>query len=212
MSTEPPTASRDGKVVPLRAVDAQTEVRLDEAEPPGPSYVDLTSGEAKRRPIIPEHWRTRENAKRHVSSPPPGTGTGPPTTASARPATSPRRLGFAVWGVVVTDPAPDPRGGTSRARPQLEHQAAADGLLNDHLRLHKQGKETRKQRGTILALCLAGAGRRRRRSWPCSRRGGRGRWPRSRRSRRSRWPGARRARPSPPGRSCPPRCSRRPRT
>lgn len=45
------------------------------------------------------------------------------------------------------------------AHPRHDHagvQAAADGLLNDHLRLHKQGKETRKQRGTILTLCLVG--------------------------------------------------------
>ena len=34
----------------------------------------------------------------------------------------------------------------------LEYKAAADGLLNDHIRLHKEGKKTRSQRGTILAL------------------------------------------------------------
>ena len=39
---------------------------------------------------------------------------------------------------------------------ELEREAAANGLLNDHLRIHKQGRETRKARGTILALCLAG--------------------------------------------------------
>ena len=39
---------------------------------------------------------------------------------------------------------------------QLEREAAANGLLNDHLRIHKAAKETRKARGTILALCLAG--------------------------------------------------------
>ena len=44
----------------------------------------------------------------------------------------------------------------------LEREAAANGLLNDHLRIHKAAKETRKARGTILALCLAVAGRRRR--------------------------------------------------
>ena len=59
-----------------------------------------------------------------------------------------------MWGVVVTIKRliswwhiP----GTS----MLEYKAAADGLLNDHIRLHKEGKQTRKQRGTILALCLA---------------------------------------------------------
>jgi DNA segregation ATPase FtsK/SpoIIIE, S-DNA-T family len=60
-----------------------------------------------------------------------------------------------VWGVIVTIRRliswwhiP----GTTR----LEWEAAANGLLTEHLRLHKQGKETRKARGTILALCLAG--------------------------------------------------------
>ena len=60
-----------------------------------------------------------------------------------------------MWGVIVTSRRlvswwhiP----GTTR----LEWEAAANGLLNEHLRLHKQGKETRRARGTILALCLAG--------------------------------------------------------
>jgi len=139
----------------LRAVDAGTEVRLDEAEPPGPSYVDLSTGDAKRRPIVPAHWSSWEAARRHI------------TLMAARhahraayhsvrsPAYFTKSLGFAIWGVVVVA-----RNlitwwhipGQSR----LEWQAAADGLLNDHLRLHKAGKETRKQRGTILALCLAG--------------------------------------------------------
>jgi DNA segregation ATPase FtsK/SpoIIIE, S-DNA-T family len=47
------------------------------------------------------------------------------------------------------------------ARPRIgEHcgepsawQAAADGLLSDHLRIHKAGKETRTARGRILAAC-----------------------------------------------------------
>jgi DNA segregation ATPase FtsK/SpoIIIE, S-DNA-T family len=60
-----------------------------------------------------------------------------------------------VWGVIVTIKRliswwhiP----GTTR----LEWQAAADGLLHEHLRLNKQGREVRKARGTILALCLLG--------------------------------------------------------
>jgi S-DNA-T family DNA segregation ATPase FtsK/SpoIIIE len=36
---------------------------------------------------------------------------------------------------------------------KLEHQAAADGLLSDHLRIHKAGKDTRTARGLILAGC-----------------------------------------------------------
>jgi DNA segregation ATPase FtsK/SpoIIIE, S-DNA-T family len=60
-----------------------------------------------------------------------------------------------VWGVIVTIKRlivwwhiP----GTTK----LEYDAAADGLLNEHLRLHKHGRETRKARSSILALCLAG--------------------------------------------------------
>jgi S-DNA-T family DNA segregation ATPase FtsK/SpoIIIE len=66
-----------------------------------------------------------------------------------------KALGFAVWGVIVTlrrliswwhIP------GTTK----LEWEAAAAGLLTEHMRLNKQGREVRKARGTILALCLAG--------------------------------------------------------
>ena len=46
---------------------------------------------------------------------------------------------------------------------QLEHQAAADGLLTDHLRIHKQGRETRTARG-IDPGCLRRRSRRPR--WP----------------------------------------------
>ena len=44
---------RGGKVVQLRAAEADTEVQLDEGRPAGPAYVDITGGDAKRRPIIP---------------------------------------------------------------------------------------------------------------------------------------------------------------
>jgi DNA segregation ATPase FtsK/SpoIIIE, S-DNA-T family len=70
------------------------------------------------------------------------------------PAYFARALGFAVWGVLAV-------GGRLIAwwhipgTTRLEWDAAANGLLHDHLRLHKQGRETRKARGTILAVCLA---------------------------------------------------------
>ena len=61
MSSEPTDPPADsGTVVPLRAVDAHTEVRLDEDQAARPSYVDISSGEAQRKPIIPHHWRDRE--------------------------------------------------------------------------------------------------------------------------------------------------------
>ena len=150
--TDPPADG--GTVVPLRAADALTEVHLDEDK--GPSYVDLTSGEAQRRPLIPEHWRTWENAKRHVS------------LAAARHGHRAAYHGLRSPGVLR-------QGARVRCVGRHRHGQAADrlvahpghdarwsgkprasGLLNEHLRLHKQGRETRKARGTILALCLAG--------------------------------------------------------
>ena len=151
-SSDPP--AEGGKVLPLRAADAQTEVRLDEDKAAGPSYVDLTSGEAQRRPLIPEHWRTWENAKRHVSLAAARHGHRAGYHGLRSPSYFVKASGFAVWGVIVTARRliswwhiP----GTTK----LEWEAAANGLLNDHLRIHKAGKETRKARGTILALCLA---------------------------------------------------------
>ena len=155
MSTDQIHSHPDGKVVPLRAAEADTEVQLDEARPAGAAYVDLTGGEAKRRPIIPEHWRTRENARRHVSLAAARHGHRTAYHGVRAPGYFAKALAFAVWGVIVVIRrliAWWHIPGTTA----LEYQAAADGLLNDHLRLHKQGKETRKQRGTILALCLTG--------------------------------------------------------
>jgi DNA segregation ATPase FtsK/SpoIIIE, S-DNA-T family len=142
-------------VVQLRAVDAQTEVRLDEDQAVAAAYVDLTGGEAQRRPLIPEHWRTWENARRHVSLAAARHGHRAAYHGLRSPASFARALGFAVWGVIVTA-----RRLVSwwhiPGMTKLEWEAAANGLLNDHLRLHRQGRETRKARGTILALCLAG--------------------------------------------------------
>ena len=155
MSTEPLDGHRDGRVVPLRAVEAQTEVRLDEDQAPGPSYVDLTGGEAKRRPIIPAHWRTWQDAKRHLWLMAARHGHRAAYHSVRSPAYFAKAAGFAVWGVIVVIGrliAWWHIPGTTA----LEYQAAAQGLLNDHLRLHKQGRDTRKARGTILALALAG--------------------------------------------------------
>ena len=126
--------------------------------PPGPSYVDLSTGDAKRLPIVPEHWQSREAARRHVSLAAARHGHRAAYHGVRSPRYAVKALGFAMWGVVVRHRrliAWWHIPGTT----QLERQAAADGLLNDHLRLHTAGKETRKQRGTILALCLAGLAR-----------------------------------------------------
>jgi S-DNA-T family DNA segregation ATPase FtsK/SpoIIIE len=152
--TSEPADRGGGRLVPLRAVDAQTEVRLDEDNTEAPSYVDLTSGGPQRRPIIPEHWRTWDNARRHIALAAARHGHRAAYHSVRSPTYFVKALGFAIWGVIVTARRlitwwhiP----GTTR----LEWQAAADGLLNDHLRLHRQGRETRRARGTILALCLA---------------------------------------------------------
>ena len=139
MSTDQATGQRDRQVVPLRAAEADTEVQLDEGRPAGPAYVDITGGDAKRRPIIPEHWRTRENARRHLGLAAARHGHRAAYHGVRAPAYFAKASGFAVWGVVVVIGrliAWWHIPGQSR----LEWQAAADGLLNDHLRLHKAGQ------------------------------------------------------------------------
>ena len=155
MSTEPLDGHRDSRVVPLRAVEAQTEVRLDEDQAPGPSYVDLTGGEAKRRPVIPDHWRAGRTPGGTSSLMAARHGHRAAYHGVRSPAYFTKSLGFAIWGVVTVVRrlvAWWHIPGTTR----LEWDAAANGQLNEHLRLHKQGRETRKARGIILALCLAG--------------------------------------------------------
>ena len=153
MSAEP--VERSGEVVPLRAVDVDTEVSLDEAAPERAAYVDLTRDEVKRHPIVPEHWRSWEAAKKHVQLAGARHGHRAAYHSVRSPHYAVKSLGFAVWGVIVTIKRlvnwwhiP----GTS----DLEHKAAKAGNINDHLKLHKQGKETRKQRGTLLTLALVG--------------------------------------------------------
>jgi hypothetical protein len=94
----------------------------------------------------------------------------------------------------------------------LESQAARDGLIHEHLRLHKAGKEARKARGIIIGLGAAAAIMGLAGLVVCSTAGGRGRyWP---------WwsclpwhgPGTRRGGRSYSPRCCPPRCRRRRRT
>jgi S-DNA-T family DNA segregation ATPase FtsK/SpoIIIE len=153
MTSEPIDGSEDGKVVRLRAVDVGTEDRTAEAA--GPAYADLSDGRAQRKPVIPEHWQTWERARGHVK------------LAAARNAhaaayhgvRAPAYLVLTAWWAFV---------GIGRTVAlllawwhvsdlhKLERQAAADGLLSDHLRIHKAGKETRTARGFILGACSAG--------------------------------------------------------
>ena len=133
----------------LPAIDAQTEVALDSA--PGAAYVDLTAGDAQRKRIIPEHWVTRDAAKRHVSLLAARHSHRAAYHGVRLPAYGTLATWYATRGLFVTVfkvlswwHCP--------GMTELERQAAADGLLNDHLRLHKQGRDTRKARGIILAV------------------------------------------------------------
>jgi len=135
----------------LQAVDAGTEVRLDEATGPTPGYVDLTRGEPQRRAIIPAHWRTREAARRHLQLAAARHGHRAAYHGVRSPGYVALATGYAVRGVFVVSAA-ILRWWHIPGTAALEHQAAADGLLNDHLRIHKQGRETRKARGIILAV------------------------------------------------------------
>ena len=143
MSTDQATGHPDGQVIPLRAAEADTEVQLDEGRAAGAAYVDLTGGDAKRRPIVPAHWSSWENAKRHIAFALVRHGHRAAYHSVRSPAYFAKSLGFAVWGVVVTVRRLI-RWWHIPGTTALEYQAAADGLLNDHLRLHQKGKETRK--------------------------------------------------------------------
>jgi DNA segregation ATPase FtsK/SpoIIIE, S-DNA-T family len=150
MSTEPTGGQPDAEVVPLRATDAGTETRT--AEAPGAAYTDLSDGRAQRKPVIPAHWRTRQAARAHVQLAAARHG----HAAAYHGVRMPMYVLLTVWwalvGLLRTAGAllawwhvPD--------LTKLEHQAAADGLLSDHLRIHKAGKDTRTARGLILAGC-----------------------------------------------------------
>jgi DNA segregation ATPase FtsK/SpoIIIE, S-DNA-T family len=152
MSTDTTEPQANGQVISLQAVEAPTEVQLDTGTP-GPAYVDVSDGRAARKPIIPEHLATwgrvraylRHRAVEHGHA------------AAYHGVRSPKYLTLtAAWAVV----------GVFRIAHRiitwwhatdlyaLEHQAAADGLLNEHLKIHKQGRESRTARGIILATCV----------------------------------------------------------
>ncbi len=150
MSTSPSDGHRDGQVVPLRAADAGTEVRTGQAT--GPAYADLSDGQAQRKAIIPAHWRTWAAAREHVKLAAARHG----NAAAYHGVRAPAYVVLTAWWALV---------GIGRTialllswwhvpdLAKLERQAAADGLLSDHLRIHKAGKETRTARGLILAAC-----------------------------------------------------------
>jgi DNA segregation ATPase FtsK/SpoIIIE, S-DNA-T family len=150
MTSQPTGGSGDGKVVPLRAVDAGTEARTAEAA--GPAYADLSDGRAQRKAIIPAHWRTWAAAREHVKLAAARHG----HAAAYHGVRAPMYVVLTCWWALV---------GIARTAGRvlawwhvpdmhkLEHQAAADGLLSDHLRINKAGREIRTARGAILAGC-----------------------------------------------------------
>ncbi len=150
MSTDHINDHPGAEVVPLRATDVGTETRT--AESPGPAYTDLSDGRPARKAIIPAHWRTWEAVREHVKLAAARHG----HAAAYHGVRLPGYLFLTAWwalvGIVRT-------AGKILAwwhvpgMASLERQAAADGLLSDHLRIHKAGKDTRTARGLILLGC-----------------------------------------------------------
>ena len=150
MSTEPAAGSRDAQVVPLRATDAGTDAKVTES--PGPAYTDLSDGRAQRKAIIPAHWRSWEAARQHLKLAAARNG----HAAAYHGVRAPAYIALTGWWALV---------GIGRTiglllswwhvpdLTRLERQAAADGLLSDHLRIHKAGRDVRTARGLILAGC-----------------------------------------------------------
>jgi DNA segregation ATPase FtsK/SpoIIIE, S-DNA-T family len=150
VTSEPIDGSGDAEVVPLRAKDAGTETRTVEAT--GPAYTDLSDGRPQRKPIVPGHWRSWAAAREHVKLAAARHG----HAAAYHGIRAPGYLVLTAWWALV---------GAGRTvalllawwhvpdLAKLERQAAADGLLSDHLRIHKAGKETRTARGLILLGC-----------------------------------------------------------
>jgi DNA segregation ATPase FtsK/SpoIIIE, S-DNA-T family len=144
----------DQKALP--AADARTETRLDEGQPPGPAYVDVSDGRAQRKPIVPPHLRDgdgfaglRKGVRRHLRN-----------KAAEHAHSAAWHFTRGTLFVILARAVVGVLRITGRILAwwhatdlyKLEHEAAADGLLADHLRLHKQGRETRTARGIILAV------------------------------------------------------------
>ena len=161
-----------------------------------PAYVDLTSGDAQRRPIIPEHWRTWENAKRHVALAAARHGHraayhGVRSPGLLRQGARVRRLGRRrhrqAADRLVAHPRHDEAGVRGRRGRAAERSPAAaqagpgdpQGARHDPGAVPRRPGRRRRRHGRVRAVVGVGAGRGRR----CS---SRSRWPGGRRARRSR--------------------------
>jgi len=148
MSTDTAEPQANGQVISLRAAEAPTEVRLSE-DHRAPAYVDVSDGAAARKPVIPSHLREGDGlaglvrgVRRHLAHLAARHGHAAAYHGIRSPGYITLTVAWAVVGVFrilgrilrwwhATDLY------------QLEHQAAADGLLTEHLRIHKQGRESR---------------------------------------------------------------------
>jgi hypothetical protein len=150
MSSEPIDGSGDGQVVPLRAKDAGTEARTIEAT--GPACTDLSDGQAQRKAIVPEHWRSWAAAREHVKLAAARHGHATAYHGIRAPGYLLRTAWWALVCAVRT-------AGKILAwwyvpgLASLERQAAADGLLSDHLRIHKAGRTPAPRAALILLGC-----------------------------------------------------------
>jgi S-DNA-T family DNA segregation ATPase FtsK/SpoIIIE len=151
----PPVPDHEN-VVSLPALDAGTEVRLDQS--PAAAYVDVSDGRAHRKPIVPPHLRDGDGLgglSRGVRTHLHHRGVQHGHAAAYHAVRSPKYATLTVaWAVVglfrVLGRVLKWWHATDLYR--LEHQAAADGLLTDHLRIHRQGRDTRTARGIMLAI------------------------------------------------------------
>jgi S-DNA-T family DNA segregation ATPase FtsK/SpoIIIE len=150
MTSDPGGGDHGAEVVPLRAADAATDAKVTES--PGPAYTDLSDGRAQRKPVIPGHWRTPQAAREHVKLAAARHGHAAVYHGVRAPMYVVLTAWWALVGIVRT-------AGLLLAwwhvpgLTRLERQAAADGLLSDHLRIHKAGRQVRTARGLILAAC-----------------------------------------------------------
>ena len=157
MSTDQTAGHPGAEVVPLRATDASTEIHTAEAA--GLAYVDVSDGRPARKPIIPAHLREGDGlgglhrgVRRHLHHQTVRHG----HAAVYHGVRSPRYITLMLaWAVVGLFRISGRILAWWHATDlyQLEHQAAADGLLTEHLRIHKQGRDTRTARGIMLAVC-----------------------------------------------------------
>jgi len=158
MSTDTTEPQANGQVISLRAGEVPTEVQLD-TRTPGPAYVDVSDGTAARKPVIPSHLREgdglaglRRGVRRHLAHLAVRHG----HAAAYHGVRSPKYLTLTiVWAIVGLYRVSERliKWWHVADHYRLEHQAAADGLLTEHLRIHKSGRESRTARAIILATC-----------------------------------------------------------